>query len=219
MGLFVMSARELDRLKLIEDISARRLSVVQGAELAGLSRRQMTRLVRAFKIQGASGLISKKRGKPSNRRHSNGLRDYALELIRQNYSDFGPTLALEKLKANHDVSVSKETLRKWMSEAGIWRTRKERRSRVYQPRNRRDCFGELIQVDGSHHWWFEDRGPKSALLVFIDDATSKLVHLRFAESENAFDYFHASKAYLRKYGKPLAFYSDKHAVFRTTHMG
>lgn len=217
MGFFVMSTRELDRLKILEDISARRLSVVQGAELAGLSRRQMTRLVRAFKDNGAPGLISKKRGKPSNRRHSIGLRDYALELIRQNYSDFGPTFALEKLKADHDVSVSKETLRKWMTEAGIWRPRKERRSRVYQPRNRRDCFGELIQVDGSHHWWFEDRGPKSALLVFIDDATSKLVHLRFAASENAFDYFHATKAYLRKYGKPLAFYSDKHAVFRTTH--
>ncbi|MDD9908717.1 MAG: ISNCY family transposase [Ahrensia sp.] len=212
-----MSECELGRLKVIEDIEAQRLSVVQGAELAGVSRRQMTRLVRAFRDNGASGLISKKRGKPSNHRHTNGFRDYVLELVRQNYADFGPTLALEKLEAHHDVSVAKETLRKWMIEAGIWQTRKERRSRVYQPRNRRDCFGELIQIDGSHHWWFEDRGPKSALLVYGDDATSKLVHLRFAESENAFDYFHATKDYLGEYGKPLAFYSDKHAVFRTTH--
>jgi len=212
-----MSERELGRLRIIEDIEAQRLSIVQGAELAGVSRRQMTRLVRAFRDSGASGLISKKRGKPSNRRHTNGFRDYVLELVRQNYADFGPTLALEKLEAHHDVSVAKETLRKWMIEAGIWQTRKERRSRVYQPRNRRDCFGELIQIDGSHHWWFEDRGPKSALLVYVDDATSKLVHLRFAESENAFDYFHATKDYLGEYGKPLAFYSDKHAVFRTTH--
>ena len=116
-----------------------------------------------------------------------------------------------------EAPTSKETLRKWMADAGIWKTRKERRSRVYQPRNRRDCFGELIQLDGSHHWWFEDRGPKCALLVYIDDATSKLVHLRFAMSENAFDYFEGTKAYLTKYGKALAFYTDKHGVFRTTH--
>jgi len=141
---------ELGRLKIIEDIEAQRLSVVQGAELAGVSRRQMTRLVRAFRDNGPSGLISKKHGKLSNRRHTNGFRDYVQELVRQNYADFGPTLALEKLEARLDVLVAKETLRKWMTEAGIWQTRKERRSRVYQPRNRRDCFGELIQIDGSH---------------------------------------------------------------------
>jgi len=133
------------------------------------------------------------------------------------YSDFGPTFALEQLAEDHDVSVSKETLRHWMAGAGIWKTHKERRSRVYQPRNRRDCFGELIQIDGSHHWWFEDRDPKCTLLVYVDDTTSKLAHLRFAQSENAFDYFHATKAYLNEYEKPLSFYRDKHAVFRTTH--
>ncbi|MFD0917984.1 ISNCY family transposase [Pseudahrensia aquimaris] len=213
-----MSERDLGRLKIIEDIEAQRLSVVQGAELAGISRRQMTRLVRAFRDNGAAGLISGKRGKPSNRRYTDGYRDYVLELVRLHYADFGPTFALEKLAEDHDITVSKQTLRKWMTDAGIWKTRKERRSRVYQPRNRRDCFGELIQIDGSHHWWFEDRGPKAALLVYVDDATSKLVHLWFAESENAFDYFHSTKDYLSEYGKPLAFYSDKHAVFRTTHV-
>lgn len=212
-----MSERELGRLKIVEDVEAHRLSVVQAAELAGVSRRQMTRLVRAFGDKGAAGLISRKRGKPSNRRYTDGYRDYVLELVRLHYADFGPTFALEKLAEDHDISVSKETLRQWMTGAGIWKTRKERRSRVYQPRNRRDCFGELIQIDGSHHWWFEERGPKCALLVYVDDATSKIVHLRFAESENAFDYFHATKAYLNEYGKPLSFYSDKHAVFRTTH--
>lgn len=217
MGLYVMSEREFSRLKIIEDVEAQRLSVVQAADLAGISRRQMTRLIKSYRTKGASCLISKKRGQPSNRKYSDGFRDYVLELIRLHYSDFGPTLALEKLTEYHDVSVSKETLRKWMSGADLWQTRKERRKRVYQPRNRRECFGELIQIDGSHHWWFEDRGPKCALLVYIDDATSKLVHLRFCESENAFDYFHATKAYLAQYGMPLAFYSDKHAVFRTTH--
>ncbi len=217
MALLTMSERELGRLKIIEDICEHRLSVVQGAELANVSRRQMTRLVRAFRSHGAAGLISRKRGGPSNRQYSDGFRDYVLALINQHYPDFGPTFALEKLQDDHGVSLSKETLRKWMIEAGIWKSRKELRKRVYQPRNRRECFGELIQVDGSHHWWFEGRGPKCALLVYIDDATSKLVHLRFAASENAFDYFTATKDYLTRYGKPMAFYSDKHAVFRTTH--
>ena len=104
-----------------------------------------------------------------------------------------------------------------MTEAGIWTSRRERKRRLHQPRGRRDCLGELVQIDGSHHWWFEDRGPKCALLVFIDDATGRLLHLRFAASENTFDYFRATTAYLSEWGKPLAFYSDKHGIFRTTH--
>lgn len=170
-----------------------------------------------YKAEGISGIASRKRGKPSNRKYPDSIRDYVLHIVRAKYHDFGPTLAAEKLEEVHQLSISKETLRKWMMEAGIWQSRKERKRRVYQPRNRRECFGELIQLDGSHHRWFEDRGPKCALLVYIDDATGKLVHLRFAQSENAFDYFEGIKAYLGKYGKPLAFYTDKHGVFRTTH--
>lgn len=104
-----------------------------------------------------------------------------------------------------------------MTEAGLWTSRRERKQRIFRPRGRRDCLGELFQIDGSHHWWFENRGPKCALLVYIDDATGKLLHLRFALSENTFDYLQATKAYLEHWGKPLAFYSDKHGVFRTTH--
>jgi hypothetical protein len=117
-----------------------------------------------------------------------------LDLVRERYADFGPTLACEKLLERHEIALSKETLRKWMTEAGLWKSRRERRRQIFQPRSRRDCLGELVQIDGSHHWWFEDRGPKCALLVYIDDATGKLLHLRFAGSENTFDYFHATKA-------------------------
>lgn len=170
-----------------------------------------------YRLNGAAGLASGKRGKPSNRKYPDTLRDYVLHIVQSKYHDFGPTLAAEKLEEVHELSISKETLRKWMIEGGIWQSRIERKKRIHQPRNRRECFGELIQLDGSHHWWFEERGPKSALLVYIDGATSKLVHLRFAKSENAFDYFEGTKAYLSKYGKPLAFYTDKHGVFRTTH--
>lgn len=212
-----MSQKELNRLEAIQKIKDRRLSVVQAAKMLRLSRSQVHRLIQAYDRDGAAGLVSRKRGVPSNRRYSDDFRNTVISLVREHYHDFGPTLAREKLVEIHDLPVGKETLRQWMSEAGIWTTRCKRRQRVYQPRSRRDCFGELIQIDGSHHHWFEDRGPKCALLVYIDDATSKILHLRFAASENTFDYLKATKAYLTKWGKPVAFYSDKHGVFRTTH--
>ena len=215
--VFTMSQKELHRLEVIQKIRDQRLCVVQAAELLGLSRSQVHRLLQAYDHSGAAGLVSKKRARPSNRRHSEEFRNAALDLIRERYLDFGPTLAREKLIELHRISVAKETLRQWMTEAGIWVSRRERKKRVFQPRGRRDCFGELVQIDGSHHWWFENRGPKCALLVYIDDATGKLLHLRFAGSENTFDYLHATKAYLQQWGKPLAFYSDKHGVFRSTH--
>ena len=106
-----------------------------------------------------------------------------------------------------------------MIAAGLWRDRKQRRKQVHQPRYRRDCVGELVQVDGREHWWFEDRGPQCTLLVFVDDATGRLMHLQFVESESTFAYFHAARAYLEAWGKPVAFYSDKHGVFRVNQTG
>lgn len=217
MELTTLSKSELQRLEIIQSIIDKRLTVVDASEHLGLSRSQVHRLLQRYRLNAPAGLTSGKRGKASNRKYPDTLRKYALHIIQSKYHDFGPTLAAEKLEEYHGVSVSKETLRKWMTDAGIWQSRIERKKRMHQPRNRRECFGELIQLDGSHHWWFEDRGPMSALLVYIDDATSKLVHLRFAQSENAFDYFEGTKAYLKTYGKPLAFYTDKHGVFRTTH--
>jgi hypothetical protein len=149
--------------------------------------------------------------------YSEDFRNAVLDLVRTYYRDFGPTLACEKLVERHQLSVSKETLRQWMTAAGLWTSRRERKRQLHHPRGRRDCFGELVQIDGSHHWWFEDRRPKCALFVYIDDAIGKLLHLRFAGSENTFDYFQVTKAYLKEWGKPMAFYSDKHGVFRTTH--
>jgi hypothetical protein len=163
-------------------------------------------------------LVSKKRGRPSNRRTAAAVRAAALWIVRQNYADFGPTLAAEKLAAEHGFWFSSETLRKWMIADGLWRDRKQRKS-IHQPRRRRECLGELVQVDGSEHWWFEDRGPQCTLLVFVDDATSRLMHLQFVESESTFAYFHAARAYLEAWGKPVAFYSDKHGVFRVNHPG
>jgi hypothetical protein len=128
-------------------------------------------------------------------------------------------LAAEKLREGHGIALGRETLRLWMIAAGIWADRKQRRKHVHQPRHRRECVGELVQVDGCEHWWFEDRGPQCTLLVFIDDATSRLMQLQFVESESTFAYFHAARAYLEAWGKPVAFYSDKHGVFRVNHPG
>lgn len=157
--LITMSQKELHRLELIQKIRDERLSVVQAADRLDLSRSQVHRLLQAYDRDGPAGLVSKKRSRPSNRRHSEEFRNAALDLIRERYLDFGPTLAREKLIELHRISVAKETLRQWMTEAGIWISRQERKKRVFQPRGRRDCFGELVQIDGSEHRCFEDRGP------------------------------------------------------------
>jgi hypothetical protein len=173
----------------------------------------MRRICRRFAQEGAAGLGSKRRGQ-SNRRLPVELRKEALALVRARYADFGPTLAQEKLLEQHDIRVAPETLRQWMIDDGIWLTRRQRKKRIQQPRHRRDCYGELVQIDGSDHHWFEDRGPRSVLLVYVDDATGKLMALRMCESESAFSYFHATRSYLERHGKPVALYSDKAGVFR-----
>jgi winged helix-turn helix protein len=215
----LMSDGELSRLEVLRDLDQKRLTTEAAAQLLGLERRQVFRLLKAYRTEGPTGLISKRRGRRSNRRKPEALRRAVLALIREWYWDFGPTLVAEKLREVHGITLGRETLRLWMIEAGLWRDRKQRRKRVHQPRSRRDCVGELVQVDGCEHWWFEDRGPQCTLLVFIDDATGRLMHLQFVESESTFAYFHATRAYLEAWGKPVAFYSDKHGVFRVNHQG
>lgn len=137
-----------------------------------------------------------------------------LTLVREQYADFGPTLAAEKVAARHGLHLGVETLRQWMIAAGLWIDRRHRLPSPHQPRRRHECMGELIQIDGSEHAWFEDRGPTCTLLAFIDDATSRIIMLRFVTSESVFVYFRAMRLYLETHGKPVAFYSDKHSIFR-----
>ncbi|SKC32494.1 Integrase core domain protein [Photobacterium piscicola] len=182
-----------------------------------MSCRQVSRLVKRFTQFGASGLLSQQRGVPSNHRYDDNLRLRILNLIHEYYSDFGPTLAREKLIERHGIKIGLETLRQqWMIADGFWVPHFKRKPRVYQSRHRRDCYGELIQIDGSHHDWFEGRSDKCCLLVFIDDATGKLMNLRFSETESAFDYMVATREYVEHHGKPTAFYSDRHAVFHVS---
>jgi len=214
MTVITMSRSELARLHTMIDLVDGRISVDEAAELMVLRRRQVFRLQRRFLEEGAGALTSMRRGRRSNRYHGPAFRQVVLQLVQERYSDFGPTLAAEKLRELHGMPIGVETLRQWMVDEGIWILRRERRTRIHQPRHRRDCLGELIQIDGCEHHWFEDRAPKCTLLVFIDDATGRLMQLRFVPSESAFAYFLATRDYIAQHGKPIAFYSDKHTVFR-----
>ena len=212
-GYLTMSAKELNRLEVLNRVLDRRLTQAQAAEQLRLGIRRVQRLCRRLRIKGPLGLVSRKRGQTSNRKLPDDLRRRALDMIVSRYSDFGPTLADEKLRAVHGVAVSVETLQRWMIDAELWVPRSQRR-RVHQPRRRRFCLGELIQIDGCDHEWFEDRAPRCTLLVYVDDSTSRLMELRFVPSESTFSYFAATRTYLERHGKSVAFYSDKASIFR-----
>ena len=208
-----MSERDLQRIEVLAKVTAGRRTVVAAAAVLALSVRQVHRLLLAYRRGGGAAIGHKARGRPSNNRIPDDVRAVATELVRGSYADFGPTLAAEMLAEKHALTVSRETLRGWMLEAGLWRSRQQRRQ-FHQPRLRREALGELVQIDGSEHRWFEDRADPCSLLVFIDDATGRLMQLRFVPSESAFAYFEALQGYLKDHGCPVAFYSDKHSVFR-----
>ena len=159
-GQALMSQREAQRLVVLQGVKGKTLSQAQAAQQLDLSVRRVKRLCRRLREQGASGLISKRRGAPSNRRIAAEVRDHTLDLVRQRYADFGPELAREYLASEHGFAHSTETLRGWMIGAGLWQPKTRRAKRVHPPRARRECLGELVQIDGSHHDWFEARGAK-----------------------------------------------------------
>src|SRR5215211_3097707 len=214
MTVVSMSDKEFSRLDVLLDLEAGRITIQDAGDRMGLRRRQVFRLVKAFRERGATSLVSGRRGRPSNNRLPAAVRDLAMAIVTERYADFGPTLAAEKLAEGHGCRVSRETLRQWMMEDGLWLGRRRRLPSVHQPRNRRERIGELVQIDGSTHAWFETRGPACTLIVYIDDATSRIQHAAFVPSESTLDYLRETRAYVARFGRPIAFYSDKHAIFR-----
>ena len=215
MGDFLlMSKRELTRHDILQRLIDKRLTQQQAAAILALSVRQVKRLAKAYRKDGASGLISKRRGRPSNNQLSLQVKEQATDLIRSTYHDFGPTLAHEKLVETHGLRLSRESVRQVMVAEGLWQAKRAKRPTIYQLRERRACYGELIQIDGSPHDWFEGRAPACTLLVFIDDATGRLMQLLFVEAETTFAYFAALRQYFAQHGRPVALYSDKFGVFR-----
>ena len=211
--LTTMSEKEIIRLQIMVQLKKRQITQVMAAKQMGISARQVKRLWKAYKSQGAEGLVNKSRGKPSHNQIQTEVKQQALDLILEQYRDFGPTLASEKLREVHGIQISDESVRKIMLAEGLWKQRRKRKPRVFQMRERRACFGELVQIDGSDHDWFEGRSPRCSLLVFVDDATGKLVELWFVPHESFFGYCEATRHYLERYGKPGTFYSDKHGIF------
>ncbi|MFW2829979.1 ISNCY family transposase [Sphingomonas sp. ID0503] len=183
----------------------------------GVARAYMYRLIDRYRHEGEAGLVSKKYGN-RNRARSERDRERIMKLVREHYSDFGPTLAAEKLLERHREKVTAETLRQWMKEDGLWTDRRSREPKIYSPREPRPCRGELVQVDGSYHRWFEKRGDECCLIVFIDDATSELKHLQFVEHETSYNYMWCLKIYIERFGVPKALFSDRHAIFRVPNL-
>jgi transposase len=212
--LLSMSTKELSRLEVVQRLSKKQMSQKEAGEILQLSTRQIKRLLKRYKKQGAAGLISKHRGRQAANRLSESVKKRALDLLRTKYQGFGPTLAHEKLVEKEKIKLSVESVRKLMIEENLWKSRKLKKIVTHQLRERRACFGELVQIDGSPHDWFEGRAEACVLLVFIDDATGKLVELQFVDSESFFSYAQAAEEYFKRYGKPIAFYSDKHGIFR-----
>lgn len=209
-----LTMRQLDRLKILQALADGHLKTGIAATRLGVSSRQALRLLRRYQAQGAAGLQNQHQGQPGNNQLPPGLESRVRGLIRDSYADFGPTLAAEKLRERHGIDLATETVRRIMIDAGFWVPRKLRPPKVHQPRNRRACLGELVQIDGSDHAWFEDRAPACTLLVYVDDATGRLMQLLFVPTESTQAYFTATRAYVERHGKPQAFYSDKAGVFR-----
>ncbi len=209
-----MSAKERDRLRVVNDLEKGRLRQRGAAGLLGVSVRQVRRILARYRKEGDGGLVHRLRNRRSNRKIPEKVRKRAMKRVKARYEDFGPTLAAEYLQSDDGISVSRETLRGWMIEAGHWKPRR-RKVRHCQWRERKSCFGELVQVDTSIHDWLEGRGEEFVLISMIDDATSRL-WARFFPSDSTVTNMLALRGYLRKHGRPLAIYADKASHFRTT---
>ena len=215
-----MSLKERDRMKLVHEYvsqpsSPKHLTQAKAAQLCGLSERQFQRLVRRYRIEGDAGLVHQARGRPSNRKLDDATVAQAMAILGEpKYHDFGPTFAAEKLAQRHGLTLSRETVRRLMTDADLWKPRR-RKVVAHTQRPRRGCFGELVQMDTSIHDWFESRGDKAVLITMIDDATSRVV-MRFFAADSTLTNMSSLRQYLRRHGRPLAIYADRASHFMTT---
>jgi len=207
-----LSQRERDRLKVLHEVQQKQLTQLTAAERLKVSDRHVRRMLLRLRERGDRSLVHGLRGRPSNRKLPAQLEQNILARLRQRYADFGPTLAAEHL-AEEGFAVSRETLRKWMTKAALWRPRCQRVKKIHVWRERRASFGELVMQDSSPFRWLEDRGPACQLIALIDDATSRIWG-RFTEQDTTEENLRTLEGWLRRYGRPLAHYTDKASIFR-----
>jgi transposase len=207
-----LSQRERDRLRVLQEVERGHVTQVEAARRIHLCDRQVRRLLLRLREQGDRAVIHGLRGRPSNRKLAVTFEQKVLARIRQRYADFGPTLAAEHL-AKEGLEVSRETVRKWMTQAAFWCPRSQRVKKIHVWRQRRGSFGELVMQDSSPFRWLENRGPACQLIALIDDATSR-IWARFTEHDTTEENLRTLEGWLRRYGRPLAHYTDKNSIFR-----
>jgi transposase len=216
-GLVEMSQHERDVLKVMHPVLAGERTQAEAAELLGIGVRQVRRIQRKLEARGDEALVHGLRGKPSNHQADDALRRKALEACRTRYKGFGPTFASEKLLEDQDIEVCPQTLRRWLVAEGLWQ-RQRRREPHRTRRPRRACFGELVQMDASIHDWLESRGASLVLVTMIDDATSRVM-ARFYPEGTTEAHMDLLSRWLRKHGRPLALYTDRHGIFEAQAKG
>jgi len=212
--IIMINSKELKRLHIVKMYLEKKIKQKEAAGLLGLSTRQVRRITSKIEAEGDKAVVHKLKGKPSNRSKPAILKEKVLNLYGSKYHDFGPTLAQEKLAQIDNIKIGKETLRSWLVSAGLHKKkRKPRPHRMY--RERKNNFGQMVQIDGSIHHWFEDRGPKCSFMGYIDDATST-VYGRFYTHEGTIPAMDSFSRYTAKYGLPVSVYIDKHTIYRST---
>jgi len=214
MTFITMSKKELDRYHIIARLIRKEINSMKASELLDLGIRQIKRLKKAVKLLGPKALVHKSRGKQSNHNLPDYERQTIINLIKDKYADFGPTLASEKLKELHDIDRDAKTIRSIMIAEHLWKPKIKKQSEHRFWRQRRACFGEMQQFDGSYHDWFEDRAPKCCLLAAVDDATGKITYARFGQNEGVTEVFSFWMGYLRQLGKPRSIYLDKFSTYK-----
>jgi len=213
-GTISMSRKETERITIMDNLIAKRIKQKHASRQLGISVRQIQRMVKRYKREGVSGLIHRSRGRVGNKAMRKEKKNSIVLLIKQQYPDFGPTLAAEKLFERDGISVSEEKVRQLMIAEGVWKAKQRKQVTIHTYRERRPCVGELVQLDGSPHAWFEKRAEPCTLIAYIDDATSRIMDGEFADYEGTFTLFDATEHYLKIHGKPLSLYVDKHSTFR-----
>lgn len=213
--IIAMSTQEVDRLKIVEKVLDRQLTQAKAGEVLGLSERQVRRLVNRVREEGARGLVHRNRGKPPPNKMSEECESQVGLIVKEHYHDFGPTLASEKLLERNGIKVGREKLRQVMIAHGLWKVRRRRKRDVHQWRERKAYYGEMVQMDGSHHDWLEDRGPKLVFMGYIDDATNWVFGL-FYDYEGIYPAMDSLERYIRLYGLPHSLYLDKDSTYKTT---
>lgn len=211
--ILIMSQKEVERLQIIQKVLGKEINQQEAAAILRISDRQVRRVVKRVRKQGAKGVTHQLRGREGNRRINQKKRSQIIEIYQKVYEGFGPRLASEKLLEREKVRINEETLRLWLIEEGLWKKRKGQKEKKRSWRARKDHCGSMVQMDGSHHRWLEDRGPKLVLMGYIDDATGR-VYGRFYDYEGTQPAFNSLKGYIKKNGIPRSIYLDKHSTYK-----